>query len=128
VSATLRLALSGTVAAFAVVAMFWSDNGHSVASTPSASTNASNLASGRAVFEAKGCVVCHEQVAVGPDLTGLGGRAVDRIDGLDAEDYIRQSVREPQAYIAPGGEGVEMPTLDISNDELTVLTQYLLAR
>ena len=128
-SALLRLIVSGTVAAFAVVAaVFWSDDGHGAASTRSASANASNLQAGRAVFEAKGCVVCHEQAQVGPDLTGLGARAADRVDGLNAEAYIRQSVREPQAYIAPGGQGAQMPALNISNNELTVLTQYLMAR
>jgi mono/diheme cytochrome c family protein len=127
VSATLRLLATGTLAIVAVgAALLWSDGGGDSSTT--AASSASGIQAGRAVFEAKGCVVCHEEARVGPDLTGLGDRAADRVDGLDAEQYIRQSVREPQAYIAGGGSGAQMPTLKMSDDELDALTQYLLAR
>ena len=56
---------------------------------------------GRVVFLTKGCTSCHSLTGVsttgqiGPNLTGLADRAGDRVEGLEAEDYIRQSVLDP---------------------------------
>lgn len=53
-----------------------------------------------------GCGSCHhignmgETRKVGPDLTLIGAEAGDRIEGLSAEAYIRQSIVEPNAHLA----------------------------
>jgi hypothetical protein len=39
---------------------------------------------------------------VGPDLTNIGGLAAERVPGLSAEEYIREAIVDPGAYIAPG--------------------------
>lgn len=54
-----------------------------------------------------GCGNCHkigdigEAHKVGPDLTYIGLTASERVPGMSAEDYIRQSILEPNAYLAP---------------------------
>jgi mono/diheme cytochrome c family protein len=130
VTPLVRLAASGVVAVLAVVAaLLWSNDGSQRVATSAGTPSGGSAAHGRAVFEAKGCVVCHEQTGAGPELTGLGKRAGDRVEALDADAYVRQSVRDPQAFIAPGGSGlVEMPTLAVNDRELDALTQYLLER
>jgi cytochrome c551/c552 len=95
-------------------------------------TGAAATLDGRSVFQAKGCIGCHQrgdlgQQQVGPDLTDLVSRADTRVEGLNAEDYVRQSVREPQAFIVPGYEAnVLMPTLPLSDTELDALVEFLL--
>lgn len=52
------------------------------------------------------CMGCHALAAggfsLGPVMAGVRERAGRRIEGLDAEAYIRQSILEPTAYIVPG--------------------------
>ena len=54
-----------------------------------------------------GCSSCHtigaigEAHKVGPDLTHIADVAGDRVPGLTAAEYIRQSIIEPNAVIAP---------------------------
>jgi cytochrome c oxidase subunit II len=87
---------------------------------------------GRTVFLTKGCAGCHSREGasdtgfVGPDLTGLADRAGDRVDGLAAEEYVRQSVLDPQAYIVDG-YGSQMPVLPVDAEELDALVEYLLS-
>lgn len=54
-----------------------------------------------------GCGNCHkigdigEAHKVGPDLSYIGLTAEDRVPDMSAEDYIKQSILEPNAYLAP---------------------------
>lgn len=54
-----------------------------------------------------GCGACHkigsigEAHKVGPDLTYIGLTAGERVPGMSAEEYIGQSILEPNAYLAP---------------------------
>ncbi len=86
---------------------------------------------GRTVFLTKGCTSCHsidgvsETAQIGPDLTGLADRATDRVSGLAAEDYVHQSVLDPQAFIVDG-YGPLMPTLPLNTEELDALVEFLL--
>lgn len=87
---------------------------------------------GRVVFLTKGCTSCHSLAGVsttgqiGPNLTGLADRAGDRVDGLEAEDYIRQSVLDPEAFVVDGFSPL-MPTLPLDTEELDALVEFLLA-
>jgi len=53
-----------------------------------------------------GCVACHSikpgQKIIGPSLAGLSLRAPYLIPGKTAEDYIRESIVNPDAYIVAG--------------------------
>ncbi len=85
---------------------------------------------GETVFLTKGCTGCHSRAGVsegfvGPDLTALADRAGDRVEGLTAEEYVRQSVLDPQAYIVDG-YGPQMPVLPVDTAELDALVEYLL--
>lgn len=96
-----------------------------------AATVPANELDGRSVFLARGCSGCHMAAGVdgggiGPDLTDLLGRAGDRVTGLDPAAYVRQSIREPQAFVVPGYGGIAMPTLPLSNAELEAVVEYLL--
>ena len=80
------------------------------------------------------CDVCHStdtgDDGVGPSLAGIGDRAADRIPGLDAEPYLRQSILDPDAYIVDGYRSGQM--LDIYEDRLAVeqldaLIDYLMS-
>lgn len=89
--------------------------------------------SGEAVFLTKGCIGCHtaaghsSRTNVGPNLVALADRAGQRVDGLSAEDYVRQSVLAPQAYIVTGYSGIQMPALALKAGELDALVEFLLS-
>lgn len=59
------------------------------------------------VFTNFGCQGCHTLTAVsvtgnvGPNLDGIGTRAGTRKPGFSAEEYIRESILMPDAFIAP---------------------------
>lgn len=87
---------------------------------------------GQYIFSTKGCVACHDADAapgggsIGPNLTNLSEVATARVEGMAAADYVRQSIREPNAYVVPGyGKGV-MPVLSLSDTEVDALVEYLL--
>lgn len=90
--------------------------------------------SGEVLFLTKGCSGCHsidgvaESANQGPDLTHVAQVAGERVPGLSAEEYVRQSLREPQAFFVPGFAGgfVEMPTLQLTEDEIDSLVAFLL--
>jgi hypothetical protein len=54
-----------------------------------------------------GCVACHGDLAipdsnnVGPHLGQIGTQAATRIEGMDAAQYIYESILAPNAFIAP---------------------------
>lgn len=54
-----------------------------------------------------GCGSCHalgslgEERKVGPDLSSIGRIAGARVEGMSAEDYLRASILDPNAYIVP---------------------------
>ena len=51
------------------------------------------------------CTACHSlipgEVKVGPSLAGIADRAATRVAGETAEQYIRQSIQQPNAFIVP---------------------------
>ncbi len=82
---------------------------------------------GRTAFAAN-CAACHNitsDTLVGPGLAGIGDRAGSTVSGLTAEDYIRQSIVEPGAFVVDGF-GPVMPSFAwLSGDELNGLVAYL---
>lgn len=72
-----------------------------------AASPAGDATRGKQIFQTGGtsgipCATCHTldgTKLVGPSLQGIKDRAGTRIPGMSAEDYIRQSVDNPSAYM-----------------------------
>lgn len=87
---------------------------------------------GRSVFESY-CARCHEtsgeSIIVGPSLAGIASRGGNRVEGLDAPAYIRDSILNPAAYTVEGFPAGVMPlTLkdELSPDDLEAVVAHLL--
>jgi hypothetical protein len=61
----------------------------------------------------------------------MGKRAATRIAGTSAEDYIRQSILDPSAFVVPGFQDNIMPTTfgqQLSQTDIDNLIAYLLTQ
>lgn len=88
---------------------------------------------------ATACFTCHTIAGVpgasgllGPDLTHIGTDAASRQPGVSAEDYLRQSITEPEAFVAEGVEraipGLMLPALTagLTDEDVDALVAFLL--
>ena len=91
------------------------------------------IARGRQVYRQLGCATCHEPSLgnlfrpVGPPLDQVGRVAGKRVPGMSAEEYLRQSIIDPGAYVVPGYPD-SMPrglARDLSPEDLAALVAYL---
>ena len=80
-----------------------------------------------------GCSTCHSLEAgvtiVGPSLAGIGSQAGELVSGLSAEEFLRQSILEPNAYVTEGFAANIMPTTwgdALSQEQLDDLVAFLL--
>ena len=89
---------------------------------------------GPSIFVSRGCGGCHTIEGVpgavgiiGPALDGVATRAETRMAGLSAEEYIRQSVEQPEAFVIEGYDNVMQPLRGMmTDDEFDILVEYLL--
>lgn len=79
-----------------------------------------------------GCVACHSttpgQVIVGPSLAGLKIRAPYLVEGESAQEYIKNSIINPDAFIVNGFLPAIMYShysQELSQKELNSLIKYL---
>ncbi len=91
-------------------------------------------AAGKAVFDANGCAACHALQAAGasgttgPDLDKLAQEAQQA--GQPLQDFVRQSIVDPNAYVAPGYPKNVMPSTfgsSLPQAQLDALVQYLVS-
>lgn len=100
------------VAAFLVSYEEWGLNPELVPTPAIAIDPDDPIALGRLEFIQQGCSGCHtvenvSQAVTGPILDGLASRAGDQVEGMSAEEYIIQSILEPNAIVVEGfNEGV----------------------
>lgn len=88
---------------------------------------------GQSIFSSLGCGSCHtftpagSSADVGPDLDELADLAGERKPGTDAEEYVRESLTDPNAFVVEGFQGV-MPSFaeQLSEEQLDALVEYLL--
>jgi hypothetical protein len=59
-----------------------------------------------------------------PSIFGASQWAGDRKKGMDAAAYIAESIRDPLAFQSPTSS-LRMPTLNVSDNELSALVAYL---
>jgi len=57
--------------------------------------------------DAPACNTCHGaepgvETGIGPNLSNIGNRAATTIQDMSVDDYLRQSIVEPDAYLAGG--------------------------
>jgi mono/diheme cytochrome c family protein len=91
------------------------------------------VARGRQLYRALGCASCHEanffQQRLGPPVDQVGLTAATRRPGVSAEEYLRESILDPGAYLVPGYQD-SMPRdlgRDLSPTDLDALVAYLLS-
>ncbi len=99
------------------------------------------VAAGEELYVSLGCGACHAldavgaAGAVGPTHNGLGATAAERVtdasytgEATSAEEYIRESIRAPSAYIVEGFQNA-MPAYAedrLPDDQLNAIVQMLL--
>jgi cytochrome c oxidase subunit 2 len=85
-----------------------------------------------AIFKSSGCGACHTFSAVsgangkvGPDLDDVSGSAQQA--GESIEDYIHESLVDPNAFVVSGYQPNVMPSFSssLSDDQIDALVQYL---
>ena len=89
--------------------------------------------SGEQIFTAAGCAGCHTFTPagstgnIGPNLDDLASAAGDREPGKSAEDYIRESLTQPDAFLAEGF-GNAMPSYEgrLTDEQVQAIVDYLL--
>lgn len=82
---------------------------------------------------APGCITCHslepDVVLTGPSHAGLANRAGSYKEGMSAEDYLRESIVDPDAHIVEGfTPGVMYQNFgdDLKASEINDLVAYML--
>ena len=84
---------------------------------------------------AEGCVSCHAydetkgDDSKAPFTKGTGTRAATRVPGLTAEEYIRESIMTPDAYVVEkykAGDMYQNWAKELSPQEIDDLVAYLL--
>jgi mono/diheme cytochrome c family protein len=88
---------------------------------------------GEQIFTAAGCAGCHtfgpagSTGTIGPNLNQLKTQAGKLVPGKSAEEYIRQSLEDPGAYVVKGFSNV-MPSFKgrLTDQQINALVKYLL--
>ena len=100
-------------------------------------TPAGDATKGRALFESKQCITCHAlssvptaQGTIGPPLNGIAKIAAARKPGMTAEAYLRESIKDPGAFLvppfpAPSAGGMLLP-VPVNDQEINDLVAFLL--
>lgn len=80
-----------------------------------------------------GCITCHSLdagvVIVGPSMAGIADRAGSTVAGQSAEDYLRESILDPDAYLVEGFPAGTMPQVwddELTSEQVDQLVAYLL--
>jgi cytochrome c2 len=98
--------------------------------------NASNGAQifTQGVNQSPPCSSCHFVASsqtgfnLGPNLASIAERAANRVDGMNAEEYIHESIVDPRRYVVPGYRNLMYPDYaeHISEQDIQDLAAYLL--
>lgn len=106
----------------------------SPANQPPRTPGTADPSRGRELFIQRGCGTCHALQAagttgtVGPNLNGIGSRAGERKPGMSAEEYLRESIVNPNAYVVEGYSPAMPINLITSQQDMDDLVAFLLAQ
>ena len=80
-----------------------------------------------------GCITCHSLepgvTSVGPSVATIGAEAGSRVSGTSAEEYLRESILEPDAHVAEGFAAGIMPkgfATALTEQQVNDLVAYML--
>jgi mono/diheme cytochrome c family protein len=98
-----------------------------------ASAGLAQAKTGEQIFTAAGCAGCHtfapagSNGTIGPNLDELAAAAGQREPGKSAEEYVRESLTQPDAFLAEGF-GNAMPSYEgrLTDEQIQALVDYLL--
>jgi cytochrome c553 len=83
---------------------------------------------------APGCVACHSREAgktlVGPSHAGIATIAESAVSGMTAEDFLKESITNPNAHVTEGfvpGVMYQNYGKDLSEQEINDIVAYLLS-
>ncbi len=103
----------------------------------SGSAGSGDAAAGEQVFTktaAPACNTCHSlqpgQDLVGPSLAAIGAKAGARVSGQSAQEYLQESVVDPNAYLVDGYTANIMPNVygsQLSEQQIQDLVAYMLS-
>lgn len=111
------------------------------AEEPAASTSVGDVAAGEKLYKqpvigtasAPGCATCHSLepgvVLVGPSHAGVATRAETYVSGMSAEEYLRESIINPNAHVVEGFQPSVMYQnygQELTQTEINNLVAYLL--
>ncbi len=108
------------------------------ADAPATETPTVSSDDGGVIFTSSGgCAACHTIEGlttglVGPDLTHIGTDAGTRKPGFSAEEYIEDSIREPEVFVAEGvpraipGLMTAALTANLTDGQVDALVEFLL--
>jgi len=95
-------------------------------------TDGQGLFEARAMGNRPGCITCHStepgEDLVGPSLAGVGQSAASRVEGMDPERYLRQSIVDPDAHLVEGYKSGLMPgdlVTILSDEQIQALIDYM---
>ncbi len=106
-------------------------------------TTAGNAENGEKLYKqttigsasAPGCITCHslekDVVLVGPSHYGVATRAANAVDGMSAEEYIRESIMDPDAHIVDGftaGIMYQNYAQDLPESQINDLVAFLMTQ
>lgn len=96
------------------------------------SVNVADIEEGRAVFQIY-CQSCHmidsDRIVVGPPLMHIGSLAATRQAGVSAEEYLRESILDPNKFIVEGfmaGLMQQNFTDTLDEEQINQLVAYML--
>lgn len=80
-----------------------------------------------------GCRICHsltkDETIIGPSFYGIADRAGERVPGMTAEEYLRQSIIEPNAFVVPGypsGQMIQNFGTILTDEQINDLIAFLM--
>jgi len=123
-----------TVALLLIAALTITACGGGEASTDTSASTGDELFQQTTIGSLAGCKTCHSLepgvIIIGPSLAGIGTLAESRVTGVSAEDFLRQSILDPNAHLVEGFPANVMPNTyqkQLTEEQVEALVNYMLA-